>query len=416
MIAFYLVAVGCLLVLSALSSGSETALFSLTPARREELRERHPRAARRIDRLLREPARLLGTILVFNLLVNVGASALFTLAVMSWVRATGRSPALYLGAAGFVMTGLLLVFGEVTPKSAATHFPVSFARLAAPFISLTRVLFAPVSFLLVRLGTALAPRRREDEHLSEDELHTMVRVGRERGTISEREEEILWNLIEFGDRTVSEVMTPRIDIVGVEKATRVADAVAACREHGRSRLPVYDGTIDHVVGAVYAKELLVTAPDRAVAELMREVPFVPEVKRLASLLDELRKKGCHIAVVVDEFGQTAGLVTLEDALEAIFGEIADEYDEPGELPWRRVAVDAYEVEGEIDIVTLNRLFRGRFDEVEHERLAGLVQDRLGRLPVEGDVVRFAGLEIEVLEVSENKLERAVLRRGRGGRH
>jgi CBS domain containing-hemolysin-like protein len=405
-----LAAVGLLLVLSGLFSGAETALFSLTHAGRDRLREEDPRAARRVDRLLAAPARLLGTILVANLLVNVSASSLFALAVIGWAAGGGRNPGLYLGVGGLAMTGLLLVFGEVTPKLLAARRPARFARAAAPVVAGLRVLFGPVAALLDRLGAAVTRRAGEPDHLSEAELHTMFRVGRERGVIGEREEEILWNLVGLAERTVGEVMTPRIDIVGIEQSASVRDAVALQREQRFSRLPVYDRTIDRIVGIAYAKELLLADPARPVAEVMRGVSFVPEVKRLPPLLDELRKKGYHVAIVVDEFGQTAGLVTLEDVLEAIFGEIADEYDEPGELPWKRLAPDAYEVEGEIDIATLNLLFRGRFEDVEHERLAGFVHDRLGRLPAPGDIVRHGRVEIEVREVSANKLDKAVVRR------
>ncbi|MFO7675104.1 MAG: hemolysin family protein [bacterium] len=409
-----LAGIALLLALSALISGSETALFSLTAAGRDQLRQQQPRAGRRVDDLLASPARLLGAILVSNVAVNVTASALATLVLVEWSGRAGASPALYLGLGGLAMTGLLLVFGEVTPKLLAARDPVRFALVAAPVVGTVRALFAPVAALLDRIDARLAARRGEDEHLSESELHTMFRVGRERGVIVEREEEILWNLVGLADRTVGEVMTPRIEMVALEKSATVREAVALAAEHLLSRLPVYDGSVDRVVGVVYAKELPGADPDRPVAELMRRAYFVPEVKRLPSLLDELRKKGSHIAVVVDEFGQTAGLVTLEDVLEAIFGEIADEYDEPGELPWRRLADGSLEVDGEVDIATLDRLMRGRFAGVEQERLSGFVHERLGRLPARGDVVRFGGLEIEVSETSEHKLEKALIRRARRG--
>ena len=418
--AWYLAAIVALLFLSALFSGSETALFSLTHARRERLRDSDPRTARRVDRLMAAPARLLGALLLSNLLVNVSASALFTLAVIAWTASTGRSPAVYLGIGGFAMTGALLVFGEVTPKVMATRRPEGFVRFTGPFIVAVNVVLKPFSQLLTRLGRVLTEREREPEHLSEEELHTMIKVGRQRKVITEREEEILWNLVGLEERTVSEVMTPRIDMVCLPKEAQTREGVRVCREEGRSRLPVFDGTPDRVVGIAYAKELMSAPPDAPLSETMRPAYFVPEVKRLPSLLEELRKKGSHIAVVVDEFGQTAGLVTLEDALEAIFGEITDEYDdESEETPWVKAGEDSYVVDGEIDIATLNRLFKGVFDGLEHERLAGLVQDELGRLPRPGDSFRVDGVEITVRKTEDNKLEEVLLRRvdeepGEGG--
>ena len=236
---WYLAAIGGLLLLSALFSGSETAFFSLTPAQRDRLREDDPRTGRRIDRLLRRPERILGSILLANLAVNTSASALFTLMVVGWAGATGHNPAPYLGIGGLALTGVLLVFGEVTPKVAATHGPVRFVRAAGPVVSALNVLLAPLVLVLTRVGFRLTPRRSEPEFLSEEELHTMIRVGRERGVIVEREEEILWNLVGLEERTVSEVMTPRIDMVGLESDTGVDRATEVCREAGRSRLPVY---------------------------------------------------------------------------------------------------------------------------------------------------------------------------------
>lgn len=409
---WYLIAIALLLVLSAAFSGSETALFSLTPARRDRLAETRPKTGRRVDRLLSKPARLLGTLLLSNLLVNVTATSLFTLAVIAYTRRIGLEPGVWLGLGGLVMTGVLLVFGEVTPKVIATHRPEGFIAVSGPLIELVRQVMAPPVRLLTRLSSSLAPRSHEPEHLTEEELHTMIRVGRERGVIAGREEEVLWNLVGLEERTVSEVMTPRIDMVGVEKSQTIRDAKRTCRESGFSRLPVYDRTADSVVGTCYAKELLTAADESAAVDTScRPAYFVPESKRLPPLLDELRKKGSHIAVVVDEFGQTAGLVTLEDVLEAIFGEITDEFDQPAEeLPYFKLDGSSYIVEGEIDIATLNRLFAGAFSDVEHERLAGYIHERLGRLAREGDVVRHAGLEITVQEVDNNKLERVVVRR------
>ncbi len=408
----YLVPIAALLVLSALFSGSETALFSLTHAGRDRLKETHPRAARRVEKLLAQPARMLASILVSNLLINVSTSSLFTLAVIEFTRSRGLNPTVYLGIGGLVMTGVLLVFGEVTPKVLATHKPGSFARRTAVMLEAVRWLLVPVASVLTRLNTALSPRTAEPEFLSEEELHTMIRVGRERGVLVEREEEILWNLVGLEERTVSEVMTPRIDMDCVEKDASIRETMEVCRREGRSRVPVYRETVDDVVGIAYAKELL-AAPDKdaRVETIIRPAEFVPEQKKLPSMLEEQRKKGSHIAVVVDEFGQTAGLVTLEDVLEAIFGEITDEYDDAlEEQPYLKVGEDSFVVDGEIDIATLNRLFRGSFEDVEHERLAGFIHERLGRLPEVGDRLVQDGLEFVVREVDGNKLEKVFVHR------
>jgi len=413
---WYLVAIVLLLALSAAFSGSETALFSLTPAWRDRINETRPATGRRLERLLSNPRRLLGTIILANQLVNITASSLFTLLVISYTQRYGYESAIWLGVGGLVMTAVLLVFGEVTPKVLATHRPGAFVTATGPLITAARTVLAPAVWLLIRVSSGLAPRSGEPDHMTEEELHTMIRVGKERGVIAAREEEILWNLVGLEERTASEIMTPRIDMVCLERDRMIRDARQTARESGFSRLPIYEGTVDNVVGVCYAKELL-TAPDETapVQSVSRPAYFVPETKRLTTLLEELRRKGSHITVVVDEFGQTAGLLTLEDVLEAIFGEISDEFDQPAEeLPYFKLKGEEYVVDGDIDIATLDRLFGGAFGDVEDERLAGYIHERLGRLANQGDRLNHAGVEIVVQEVEGNKLERVLVRKAGTG--
>jgi putative hemolysin len=408
---WYLVAVAVLLAFSAFFSGSETALFSLTPGKREELRETHPKTARRVDALLADTGRLLGTLLLGNLIVNTAASGIFTLALLAFARRQGANEALLLGLGGIAMTLVLLIFGEVTPKVLANRGPVSFAPRVAGPIQTARLVLWPFTALLMAVSRRLTPRRHEPETLTDDELHTMIDVGKQRGVILTGEEEILTNLVGLEKRTVSEVMTPRIDIVAVPESMAIREAIVVCRNAGFSRVPVYRDTIDHIGGTVYAKDLLGAADLSApVCTLCRPAFFVPEVKHLPPLLDELRRKGSHIAVVVDEFGQTSGLVTLEDLLEAVFGEIVDEYDVAEELPYSKLDEHSYLVDGEIDLATLNRLFRRAFTGLGHERLSAFVQDRLGRLPREGDTITHRKLEIIVKETAGPKLEKVLIRR------
>ncbi len=407
----YIAAIILLLAGSAFFSGSETALFSLTPGKREELKTSRSRASRRIDSLLSDPGRLLGTLLLGNLVVNTASSSIFTLALLVLARRSGASEALLLGAGGIVMTVVLLIFGEVTPKVLANRNPGYFAPLIAGPVQAARLVLLPFTTLLMKVSRRLTPKQHEPADLSDDELHTMIEVGKQRGVIFGSEEEILANLVGLEQRTVSEVMTPRIDIVAVPDSMTVRETIAACRNAGFSRVPVYRDTIDHVSGTVYAKDLL-GAPDAnaPVCSLCRPAFFVPEVKHLPPLLDELRRKGSHIAVVVDEFGQTSGLVTLEDLLEAVFGEIVDEHDVAEELPYSKLDEHSYLVDGEIDLATLNRLFRRAFTGLGHERLSAFVQDKLGRLPTEGDTITHRNLEITVKETAGPKLEKVLIRK------
>ena len=408
---WYFLAIILLLVGSAFFSSSETALFSLTPGKREELKTSRPRAFRRVDSLLSDPGRLLGTLLLGNLIVNTAASSIFTVALLALARRSGTSEALLLGAGGIVMTVVLLIFCEVTPKILASRNPGAFVPFVAGPVQVARLVLRPFTTLLMKASRRLTPKQHEPAELSDDELHTMIEVGKQRGVIFGSEEEILANLVGLEKRTVSEVMTPRIDIVAVPENITIREAIAACRNTGFSRVPVYHDTIDHVVGTGYAKDLLSAAdPNAPVCSLCRPAFFVPEVKHLPPLLDELRRKGSHIAVVVDEFGQTSGLVTLEDLLEAVFGEIVDEHDVAEELPYSKLDEHSYLVDGEIDLATLNRLFRRAFTGLGHERLSSFVQDKLGRLPIEGDTIIHRALEITVKETAGPKLEKVLIRK------
>lgn len=408
---WYLIAIAALIGLSAIFSGSEAALFVLSPAERERLKTPLDPSRRSLPRLLKDPARLLATILVANLLVNTSASSLFTLFALEYCRQTNQNQTIGLTAAGIVMTVLLLVFGEVTPKLLASRFPAGFARYTLPVTEAVYWLLQPFTALLGRLASRLALLRHDAELLTDDEMHTMIEIGRQRGILAPGEGEILSRLIGLENRTVSEVMTPRIDVVGISESATIREAAAVARNSGFSRLPLYHGSLDRITGIVYAKELLTASEAEAPASSIARPPFfVPEVKRLLELLDELRRKGSHIAVVVDEFGQTAGLVTLEDLLEAVFGEITDERDLAEELPYCPYDANSYLVDGEIDIATLNRLFRNAFAGVAHERLSAFIADRLGRLPALGDSLCFRNLAITVHQLDGNKLERVLIRR------
>ncbi|MGQ9678496.1 MAG: hemolysin family protein [bacterium] len=400
---FLLASTAVLLILSAVFSGFEAAFFSIPAWRAAELPK--------LKNLLNQPRRLLGTLLLGNLLVNTSATALFTLFLIKFAHGTRMNPAGILGIGGIVMTGLLLLLGEISPKVIARINPQKWTFLFAPTIKVFHLLLSPFTRLLEKFNSILAAFPQETTTLTDGELHTMIELGKEKAILLPEEEEILRNLVDLDRRTVSEVMTPRSDIVALPDETPVSRALQVCRESGFSRLPVFRDNLEQITGIVYAKELLtVTEPHTPVKTFARPPYFIPEVKKILPLLDELRRKNSHIAVVVDEFGQTAGLVTLEDILEAIFGEISDEFDLAEELPYKKLSDDTFLVDGEIDIATLNRLFNNAFRGFSFERLSALIQDRLGRLPRPGDRIELNQLEIVAQEISEHKLEKVLIKR------
>ena len=409
---WYLLIIAVCLFFSALFSGSETSLFSISKLALAQLKETKQKGGNRIEHLLANPPRLLGTILLSNLAVNVIISTVFTLLVVVLVERFQLARDLYLAIGSILITGLLLIFGDVIPKVIAIQRPVGFATFTSPLITFLNKLFSPVVRILTGLGSLILRHLKTPVFPTNEELVTMIEIGKEQGTITATEEEILHNLLELEKRTASEVMTPRIKISGLDKNTTPAQAVEFAKKTGFSRLPVYEHSIDNIIGILYVKDLLtqIISETGTIDEIKRPVYFVPEVKKLSFLLEELRKKGSHIAIVVDEFGQTAGLVTLEDILESIFGEITDEYDLREDLPYFKLDEKTYLVDGEIDLRTLNRLFRRAFKGLDYERLSGFIHAQLNRLPNPGDTFTYRKLQFEIKTVSQNRIKEVVIRK------
>ncbi len=423
MLVAYSVFSAVLLVLVAWISMTEASLFSVSRLAVERLKHeletgkvgtRHPERRRRVsevEALLARPNRLLGSILIANTLFSVSLSAVGTLVGVMVADRTGRSEALVLTLTGVVLLAALLVLGEVAPKMIAVRRPM---RIALAFVPVTRALvnvLAPLADIMDRVANSIMGRAKPRPFPTEAELATMIEVGKTRGVIVGEEGSILHNLVELATRRVSEIMTPRIDMVAAEKNQPVSAVAAQARQRRCSRIPVYDGTIDRVTGIFYLKDFFGLESDTVpVGSVARDAFYVPEVKSVASLLEEFRRQGVHIAVVVDEFGQTAGVVTLEDALEAIFGEIRDEYDLAEEMPYFQLDARTWLVDGEIDLATLNRQFRGAFSGERFERLAGFIHHRLGRLPAEGETIQVRDLVLEVRQVTGNSIEKVVIRR------
>lgn len=321
----------------------------------------------------------------------------------------------FLAVGSVVMTLILLIFGDTVPKVFAQKNPQKVALTTSRFLLVSEKIFAPLIGILSSFGKVLIPKTRGiQEFPTLLEFKRMIELGKKEGVIVEAEEEILGNLLEFNKRTVSEVMTPRIALVSIERSASLEAAIKVARESKFSRIPVYDGGVDNIIGILHIKDIIPKLQNRnlksiRVDSFLRPVDFFPETKKLSQALEVLRKRGSHIAIVVDEFGQTAGIVTLEDILEAILGEIKDEYDtDLDELPYFRVKERGYLVDGEIDLKTLNRLFDGVFHDLEFERLSGFIQHHFGRLPRVGDSLVYKNLKVEVKEVREKRLEKVLI--------
>ncbi len=405
------------LILAALSAAAETALTSVNRIKLRNLAEEGDAAARRVVRLLERPQIFLSTILVASNVAVIVASTVATLLAFD----------VFAGAevvSTLLLALIVLVFCEITPKTAAVQAPERWARvLVGPVEALAFVLrpvIAALTFItggIVRLFGGQAVRH--GPFVTEEELRLLVEVGEEEGVLEEDEREMIHNVFELADTAVREVMVPRIDMVTVEAEATVEEAMTLIIQGGQSRIPVYDDSIDNIIGVLYAKDLLrVVASDQhpaAVRTLVRPAYFVPESKRLDDLLRELQQQRVHMAIVVDEYGAVAGLVTIEDLVEEIIGDIQDEYDKEEQL-FERVSDNEFIVDAKISLDDVNELLDIELTGEGYETLGGFVYAQLDKIPTVGDVVHFENLTITVLSTKGRRVTKvkAVVQRAAEG--
>ena len=387
-----------LILLGAFFSGAETTLFAANRVTLRRLREAGDRRASLAHRLLEDPGRLLTALLVGNTVGVAGASVLATSITLDLMGRGGEWTA-FLG-----VTFILLIVSEIAPKTLAVRHADRMVLWAAGPINVVATVTAPLIKVLSLLATALirpfgAPITATPPLVTEEQLRFLVQVSEEEGVIEEREREMIHSIFEFGDTLVREVMRPRIDIVGVPAKATINEALGLVMEFGHSRLPIYEGNLDHIAGVVYVRDLIPALRqgrlDQSVLDVRRPAFFVPETKKVDELFREFQRKKVSMAIVLDEYGGTAGLVTMEDLLEEIVGEIQDEYDleeKPIQLLDDRTAV----VNARTHIHEVNDLLDLRLPEDENvDTIAGLVYAQLGRIPAQGETITLAGAELRV---------------------
>ena len=385
-----IVALVLLVAGAAFFSGSEAALISLSRLRARGMAERGVPGASAVIRLLEDRNRFLTSILIGNTVVLLAADSLATLL---FIDAGVPDPALV---STVVMTVLLLAFGEIIPKTIAVSDNEFWAVRLAPLVERTAWLMTPInaSFLLftnffVRLF-GVSPKA-NGPFVTEDDIRNIVNVGVEQKVIEAEEREMIHSIIQFGDTIVREVMTPRPDMVSIDVTASGRRALDLVIADGYSKLPVYEETIDNVIGVVHDRELLIALSNGALAQtpirqLMRAITLVPETKRVSELLREMQRNKFSLAIVVDEYGGTAGLVTMEDLLEEIVGEIRDEHDEGEEEAIRVISPDEAAVDAGTNIEDVNAKLGLQLPHEEFETIGGLTVGLFGRLPLEGDEI------------------------------
>lgn len=395
------------LALSAFFAGAETALVSLGRIELQRMREAGDRRYEIIRKLKSQTSRLLATILIGQNLFNSAASALATAIATAYIGETWGVPAAVL-----FSTVALFVFGEMTPKAIGAASPVAISRaVAVPIAFLMRIL-TPVATLVVRMTTRtlrLLGVPEKEPTLTEEEMKSVINLGADEGLIHGEERRLLHKVLEFGDRTVRDIMVPRTRVVAVPAEAKFVDVSKVLREHQFSRLPVYRGTLDNIVGILHAKDLFDLSDDaeRSFA-LERHVdpPFlVSEFKRAEDMFREMRRRRTHMAVVVDEFGGTAGIATIEDAIEELLGPIQDEFDEEESPGFVAAGERNFLLDGSFRLDDIEEQFGIDFPRDDAETVAGLLTLRFGRIPRKGERWRGRRAEFVVEDATPTAIKK-----------
>lgn len=396
----------CCLLVSAFVSGSEIAFFGLTPQELDDLEESETATDRKVVRLLSNSEKLLATILISNNLVNITMVVLLTFAI-------GQTVSFHSEVVSFLiqtvfMTFLLLLCGEIFPKLVARGRTLWWVRMASPGVAFLNALFSPLSRLMVK-SSFIVKRvvSKKEENISPDELGTALEISDVKDS---KEKEMLEGILTFGEKEAREIMISRVDVTAIELHDSWENAIKVILDSGYSRIPVYDTSQDSISGILYSKDLLpyIGKVDDSFhwQKLIREAYFVPESRMIDDLLEDFRKRKIHIAIVIDEYGGTQGIVTLEDIIEQIVGDIDDEYDEVASM-YKKISPDSYYFDGKImlsdfcDVLGIDEEEFG--DTGDAETLAGLLLNIKGDFPAPKEVIEKYGLKFLILKMEKHRI-------------
>ncbi len=405
-----------LLGFSAFFSGSETALFSLSPFSVEKLKQKKPVRGEIIARLLERPRRLLISIVIGNMLVNILSSSIAE-RISSTVFASSALSSLAWIFSTAVMTFVILIFCEVGPKVVAINRAEKTARAVAPSILLLERLVTPFRILVQAVSDffiSLVERNRPhlESPLTREELETALDQGSREGTLNGGEKEMISEIFKLGDKTVRQLMTPRNEIVSFEVDTPLEDIAGVIRDQEYSRIPIYSGKMENVIGILYPKDLLIARArgiERPVlADLLRKPFFIPETMKAARLLKEFLSRKIHLALVVDEYGGLSGLITLDDLVEEVVGEIRERGETPPD--YQVVDRDTVQLSGRVELDYLNEKFGLELYGENNVTLGGFLSERLERLPQPGDTYFQDDLQFTVVSLKKRRVDQVRLHR------
>jgi CBS domain containing-hemolysin-like protein len=397
-----------LIFLSAFFSGSETAFMSVNRVKIKEKVQRGDEHAEKVDKLLQNQTRLLTTILIGNNLVNIAASSIATALSIELFGSKG------VGIATGVVTLLILIFGEITPKSLGNNRASDYAKAAAVPLYYLEIILSPFIYLFTKIVNLFVKDKNliSSAFLSEEEIRRFVNVSQREGVIKETEQEMIQSVFDFDDTLVKEIMIPRIDMVCIEKNASLTELIKLGVEKGHSRIPVFEESIDNIIGLIYIKDLLelILAEKKEVdiEKFVKPIYFIPEGKPINQLLSEMKDRKEHMAIVVDEYGGTSGLITIEDLLEEIVGDIQDEFDL--EKSYIEVIDDnKLLLDGRVDIEEINKYLKEPLAESDdYETVSGLVLYYLNRLPVQGEKLKLENVTFIIESIVDNRIRKIKL--------
>lgn len=397
-----------LVILSGFFSSAETAFTAANRLKLRHMAEEGSKSAKRALRLIENPSKLISALLIGNNIVNIFASSLATLVAIDLygISATGIATS--------ILTIVIIIFGEITPKSFATQYAEKVSMMFSKPVGILMTLLTPFVIILYSISSWIIRLFGGDisqSHplVTEEELKTMVDVGSEEGVFEQEEKEMLHNIFDFGDLQVRDIMVQRVDITALDVDATYEEVLEIVKDEQFSRFPVYREDIDDIIGILNVKDLLfLTEVEKRgfkLEDYIREPYFAYEFKRITDLFKELKKTRTHISIILDEYGGTVGIVTIEDLLEEIVGEIDDEYDDDKETDIETIRKNEYMVSGSYRLDELNELIGTNIESEEFDSIGGYLIGILGTFPASGEVIETDGIRFVVDEVDKNRIKK-----------
>lgn len=395
-----------LVFMSAFFSSSETALINMSKIRLKHLVKEKVKNADKLEKLYEDSNKLIGAILIGNNIVNVATSSIATIITTSRFSNAG------LGISVGLTTLVILIFGEITPKNLALKNSESISLFVAPIILFLVRIFTPILFILNSISNLLSSllgQRNDDKKptITQDELKTIVDVSNQEGVLETDETEMIQNIFEFKDLTVDDIMIQRRDIVAISADMSYDEIIDVFKNRQLSRLPIYEDTIDDIIGVLYAKDLFFTEQSKEdfdIKAVMREPVFVNEFVKISDFFKKMQQVKTHIAIVLDEYGGVAGIVTMEDLVESIVGDIYDEYDQQDEEV-RKLKENIYVINGNSKLTEIQDLLQVELVSKDYESLGGYLMDKMGKIPTQGDIYEDENFKFIISSMDKNRINK-----------